>query len=121
MKKFLITKIFLLFLCFPLKAETVTVKCHVDENKSFSFIIDKEKKEVLWLDEDNQKMSITIFPDIDKGARTLIMGGTNKESEKFTFIIDLQKAMLNVISNLGYKSAGKCGNKSIYKFKDKYE
>ena len=31
-------------------AETITVKCYVDEDLSYSFLLDTQKKEVIWLD-----------------------------------------------------------------------
>ena len=71
-------------------AETVTVKCHIDENKSYSFMIDKEKKEIYWLDENNQKLILIIYPDTNKGASLLIMAGTSSEKEKHTFVLDVK-------------------------------
>ena len=102
-------------------AGTITVKCYVDEKKSFSFLINKEKKEILWLDQKNQKMVITVFPDIDKGGNLIIMGGTGSNNEKHTFILDTTKATVSVITNLGYNKAGKCGDKSIFEKKDPYK
>ena len=101
--------------------KTITVKCYVDEKKSFSFLINKETKEILWLDQKNQKMNITVFPDIDKGGNLIIMGGTGPNNEKHTFILDTTKAIVSVITNLGYNKAGKCGDKSIFEKKDPYK
>ena len=47
----------------------------------FSFLIDKNKKEVLWLNENNQKLKITIFPVPEKGENLLIMGETNSKKK----------------------------------------
>ena len=101
-------------------AETVTVKCHIDENKSYSFMIDKEKKEIYWLDENNQKLILIIYPDTNKGASLLIMAGTSSEKEKHTFVLDVKKSMLSITTNLGFNKAAQCGNKSIFEFKEEY-
>ena len=95
------------------KANTVTIKCYIDEDHSYSFLLNKNDKTVLWLDQDNQKMNITIFPDVNKGGKLLIMGGINSKNEKHTFIIDVVKALFSVTTNLGFNKSGKCGNKSI--------
>ena len=67
MKKFkilLVSSFLLLLIPFPnIIAKTITVKCYIDKEKSYSFLINKEKKEVLWLDQNNQKLIITVFPD----------------------------------------------------------
>tara|TARA_Y100000588_G_C13630886_1_gene659483 strand:- start:79 stop:447 length:369 start_codon:yes stop_codon:yes gene_type:complete len=95
------------------KANTVTIKCYIDEDHSYSFLLNKNDKTVLWLDQDNKKMNITIFPDVNKGGKLLIMGGINSKNEKHTFIIDVVKALFSVTTNLGFNKSGKCGNKSI--------
>ena len=59
------------------KANTVTIKCYIDEDHSYSFLLNKNDKTVLWLDQDNKKMNITIFPDVNKGGKLVIMGGIN--------------------------------------------
>ena len=43
------------------KANTVTIKCYIDEDHSYSFLLNKNDKTVLWLDQDNKKMNITIL------------------------------------------------------------
>ena len=110
-------KLFVLFIIFipNLNAKTVTVKCYIDENRSYSFLLDTDEKKVNWLDQNNQDMIISIFPDVDKGGRLLIMGGNGPNNEKHTFIIDVVKSVINVNTNLGFNDAGKCGNKSIIK------
>ena len=95
------------------KANTVTIKCYIDEDHSYSFLLNKNDKTVLWLDQDNKKMNITIFPDVNKGGKLLIMRGINSKNEKHTFIIDVVKALFSVTTNLGFNKSGKCGNKSI--------
>ena len=95
------------------KANTVTIKCYIDEDHSYSFLLNKNDKTVLWLDQDNKKMNITIFPDVNIGGKLLIMGGINSKNEKHTFIIDVVKALFSVTTNLGFNKSGKCGNKSI--------
>ena len=121
-KLLLVSFFFLLFISLSnIIAETITVKCYIDEEKFYSFLIDKEKKEVLWLDQNNQKLIITIFPDIEKGANLMIMGGIDSKKVKHTFILDVTKAIVNVVTNLGYNEAGKCGNKSIFETKDSKE
>ena len=121
MVNFLIN-LFLLFIIFipNLNAETVTVKCYIDEDHSYSFLLDIEKKKVNWLDRNNQDMKITIFPNVDKGGYLLIMGGIGLKNEKHTFIIDVVKSVINVTTNLGFSKSGKCGNKSIITPKDPY-
>ena len=119
LKSLFISSFSLLFLFLTnVIAQTITVKCHIDDDKSFSFLIDKNKKEVLWLDENNQKLKITIFPIPEKGGNLLIMGGVNAKKEKHTFILDTRISVLNVVTNLGYKKAGKCGDKSIFEYKE---
>jgi len=115
-------KLILLFFIFTmnLNAKTITFKCYIDEEHSYSFLLDKVKKSVIWLDQNNQEMIITIFPDVNKGGNLLIIGGTGKRNEKHTFIINVIKAHVNVTTNLGYNKAGKCGNKSIIEPKDPY-
>ena len=118
-KLLLVSFFFLLFISLSnIIAETITVKCYMDEEKFYSFLIDKEKKEVLWLDQNNQKLIITIFPDIEKGGNLMIMGGIDSKKVKHTFILDVTKAIVNVVTNLGYNKAGKCGHKSIFETKD---
>ena len=102
------------------KANTVTIKCYIDEDHSYSFLLNKNDKTVLWLDQDNKKMNITIFPDVNKGGKLLIMGGINSKNEKHTFIIDVVKALFSVTTNLGFNKSGKCGNKSIIEPIDPY-
>ena len=65
-------------------------------------------------------MIITIFPDVDKGGKLLIMGGTGKNNEKHTFIIDVVKSVASVTTNLGFNKSGKCGNKAIFEPPDPY-
>ena len=119
--KFLI-KLIVLILIFSsnLNANTVTIKCYIDEDHSYSFLLDNDKKIVTWLDQNNQSMNITIFPNVDKGGKLLIMGGVSVENEKHTFVIDVVKAIINVVTNLGINKTGKCGDKSIIKPKDPY-
>ena len=121
MMNFLI-KLIVLFIIFApsLNAETVTVKCYIDEEHSYSFLLDTEKKTVNWLDQNNQNMIISIFPNVDKGGYLLIMGGVGPNNEKHTFIIDVVKSVLNVTTNLGFNKSGKCGNKSIIEPIDPY-
>ncbi len=115
-------KLFLFFICFipNLYADTITVKCTVDEEHTYSFILNKEEKKVNWIDNNNQEMIITIFPDVDKGGKLLIMGGTGKNNEKHTFIIDVVKSVASVTTNLGFNKSGKCGNKAIFEPPDPY-
>ena len=121
-KLLLVSFFFLLFISLSnLISETITVNCYIYEEKFYSFLIDKEKKEVLWLDQNNQKLIITIFPDIEKGGNLMIMGGIDSKKVKHTFILDVTKAIVNVVTNLGYNEAGKCGNKSIFETKDSKE
>tara|TARA_Y100000590_G_scaffold413084_1_gene508591 strand:+ start:2037 stop:2408 length:372 start_codon:yes stop_codon:yes gene_type:complete len=121
MKNFLIKSI-VLFIIFisGLKAETVTFKCHIDEEKSYSFILDKKEKKVQWLDQNNQNMNVAIFPDVDKGGYLLIMGGVGSKDEKHTFVINVVKSVVSVTTNLGYNKSGKCGNRAIIEPKDIY-
>ena len=119
--KYLIKLIVLLIFFSPeIKADTIAIKCHVDDTHSYSFLLDKEKKTVKWLDQDSQQMAITIFPDVDKGGKLLIMGGINNKNEKNTFIIDVVKALMSVTTNLGFNKSGNCGNKSIIEPLDPY-
>ena len=110
-------KLIVLLLIFTsnLNAETITVKCYLKDEKSYTFLFDTKEKTVKWLDQDNQNMKI------DKGGRLLIMGGTGPNNEKHTFIVDVVKSVINVNTNLGFKDAGKCGNKSIIEAPDPYE
>ena len=119
--KFLI-KLIVLIVIFSsnVNANTVTIKCYIDEDHSYSFLLDNDKKTVTWLDQNNQSMNITIFPNVDKGGKLLIMGGVNAKNEKHTFVIDVVKATMNVATNLGFNTTGKCGNKSIIEPKDPY-
>lgn len=102
------------------KANTVTIKCYIDEDHSYSFLLNKNDKTVLWLDQDNKKMNITIFPDVNNGGKLLIMGGIDSKNEKHTFIIDVVKALMSVTTNLGFNKSGKCGNKAIIEPIDPY-
>ena len=121
MVNFLINLILLFIIFIPnLNAETVTVKCYIDEDHSYSFLLDIEKKKVNWLDQNNQNMNVTIFPNVDKGGYLLIMGGTGSKNEKHTFIIDVVKSVVSVTTNLGFSKSGKCGNKSIIEAPDPY-
>ena len=119
--KFLI-KLIVLIIIFSsnVNANTVTIKCYIDEDHSYSFLLDNDKKIVTWLDQNNQSMNITIFPNVDKGGKLLIMGGVTAKNEKYTFIIDVVKATMNVATNLGFNKTGKCGDKSIIEPKDPY-
>ena len=119
--KFLI-KLIVLIIIFSsnVNANTVTIKCYIDEDHSYSFLLDNDKKIVTWLDQNNQSMNITIFPNVDKGGKLLIMGGMTTKNEKYTFIIDVVKATMNVVTNLGFNKTGKCGDKSIIEPKDPY-
>ena len=122
MMKFIISLLFFILIFLSnLTAKTITVKCYVDEDHSYSFLIDKELKKVTWLDQDNQNMVISIFPDIEKGGSLLIMGGINSKNEKHTFILDVIKASISVTTNLGFNKSGNCGNKSIFELKDQYK
>ena len=119
--KFLI-KLIVLIIIFSsnVNANTVTIKCYIDEDHFYSFLLDIDKKNVTWLDQNNQSMNITIFPNVDKGGKLLIMGGVTSKNEKYTFIIDVVKATMNVVTNLGFNKTGKCGDKSIIEPKDPY-
>jgi len=119
--KFLI-KLIVLIIIFSsnVNANTVTIKCYIDENNSYSFLLDNDKKIVTWLDQNNQSMNITIFPNVDKGGKLLIMGGVTAKNEKHTFVIDVVKAIMSVVTNLGFNKTGKCGDKSIIEPKDPY-
>ena len=121
MMNFLIKLIIFFVLFIPnLNAQTVTIKCYLDEDHSYSFLLDLKEKKVTWLDQNNQNMNISIFPDVDKGGYLLIMGGVNSKNESHTFVIDVVKSLINVLTNLGYNKSGKCGNKSIIEQKDPY-
>ena len=118
-KLILVSSFFLLFISLSkIIAETITVKCYMDEEKFYSFLINKEKKEVLWLDQNNQKLIVSIFPVVEKGGNLMIMGGTDPNNVKYTFMLDVTKAIINVITNLGDSKVGKCGNKSIFERKN---
>ena len=57
--KLLLSSTFFLFLFLSnINSETITVKCYIDKEQSYSFLINKEKKEVLWLDQNNQKLQL---------------------------------------------------------------
>ena len=103
-----------------LTAETVTVKCYIDEDHSYSFLFNLSEKTVNWLDQNNQNMIVSIFPNVDKGGNLLIMGGIGPKNEKHTFIVDVVKSIVTVTTNLGFNKNGKCGNKSIIAPKDPY-
>ena len=115
MMNFLIKLFVFLFIIFipNLKAETVTVKCYIGEDLSYSFLLNIKEKKATWLDQDNQVMVVSVFPNVDKGGYLLIMGGVGSNNEKHTFIIDVVKSVVSVTTNLGYNKSGKCGNKSI--------
>ena len=119
--KFLI-KLIVLIVIFSsnVNANTITIKCYIDEDHSYSFLLNNDKKIVTWLDQNNQSMNITIFPNVDKGGKLLIMGGVTAKNEKHTFIIDVVKAIMSVVTNLGFNKTGKCGNNSIIEPKDPY-
>ena len=119
--KFLI-KLIVLIAIFSsnVNANTVTIKCYINEDHSYSFLLNNDKKIVTWLDQNNQSMNITIFPNVDKGGKLLIMGGVTAKNEKYTFIIDVVKATMNVATNLGFNKRGKCGDNSIIEPKDPY-
>ena len=118
----LLIKLIVLFIIFTtnLYAKTVTVKCYIDEEHSYSFLLNIEEKKVNWLDQNNQDMIVSIFPNVDKGGYLLVMGGVGSNNEKHTFIIDVVKSVLNVTTNLGFNKSGKCGNKSIIEPIDPY-
>ena len=122
MMNFLIKLFVFLFIIFipKLNAETITVKCYIEEDRSYSFLLNIKEKKVNWLDQNNQDMIISIFPNVDKGGYLLVMGGVGSNNEKHTFIIDVVKSVLNVTTNLGFNKSGKCGNKSIIEPIDPY-
>ena len=121
MMNFLIKLIIFFILFIPnLNAQTVTVKCYIDEDRSYSFLLDLKEKKVTWLDQNNQNMNVSIFPNVDKGGYLLIMGGVGPENEKHTFIINVVKSVVSVSTNLGFNKSGECGNKSIIEPKDPY-
>jgi len=115
MMNFLIKLFVFLFIIFipNLKAETVTVKCYIGEDLSYSFLLDIKEKKANWLDQNNQDMVVSVFPNVDKGGYLLIMGGIGSNNEKHTFIIDVVKSVVSVTTNLGLSKSGKCGNRSI--------
>jgi len=119
--KFLI-KLIVLIIIFSsnVNANTVTIKCYINKDHSYSFLLNNDKKIVTWLDQNNQNMNITIFPNVDKGGKLLIMGGVTAKNEKHTFVIDVVKAIMSVVTNLGFNKTGKCGDKSIIEPKDPY-
>tara|TARA_B100000029_G_scaffold516397_1_gene629445 strand:+ start:7160 stop:7528 length:369 start_codon:yes stop_codon:yes gene_type:complete len=119
--KFFLTFIYIyLIFCLNLNANTVAAKCHVDENKSYSFILDQNEKSVTWVEENNQKLSVMVFPDVNKGGYLLIMGGANSKNEKFTFVINVVKSTFSATTNQGKSEKGNCGNKSIIEPIDPY-
>ena len=115
MMNFLIKLFVFLFIIFipNLKAETVTVKCYIGEDLSYSFLLNIKEKKANWLDQNNQDMIVSVFPNVDKGGYLLIMGGIGSNNEKHTFIIDVVKSVVSVTTNLGLSKSGKCGNRSI--------
>ena len=115
MMNFLIKLFVFLFIIFipNLKAETVTVKCYIGEDLSYSFLLNIKEKKATWLDQNNQDMIVSVFPNVDKGGYLLIMGGIGSNNEKHTFIIDVVKSVVSVTTNLGLSKSGKCGNRSI--------
>lgn len=119
LKRILVKTCFFLLFTLNLNAENITVKCYVDENTSFSFLINTINQEVLWLNENNQKLKIIAFPDPKNNkSRTLIAVGTNVKKENYIFIIDTVKAVFSVTTNKGYNKGGTCGNKSIFNYQD---
>ena len=46
------------------------------------------------------------------------MGGINSKKEKHTFILETRIAVLNIVINLGFNKSGKCGDKSIFEYKE---
>ena len=112
---FLIKLFVFLFIIFipNLNAETVTVKCYIGEDLSYSFLLDIKEKKAKWLDQNNQDMVVSVFPNVNKGGYLLIMGGIGSNNEKHTFIIDVVKSVVSVTTNLGLSKSGKCGNRSI--------
>jgi len=119
---FLIKLFVFLFIIFipNANAETVTVKCYIDEDHSYSFLLNINEKKVNWLDQNNQELVVSIFPNVDKGGYLLIMGGVGTNNEKHTFVINVVKSIVSVTTNLGYNKSGKCGNKSIIAPLDPY-
>ena len=119
---FLIKLFVFLFIIFipNANAETVTVKCYIDEDHSYSFLLNINEKKVNWLDQNNQELVVSIFPNVDKGGYLLIMGGVGTYNEKHTFVINVVKSIVSVTTNLGYNKSGKCGNKSIIAPLDPY-
>ena len=115
MMNFLIKLFVFLFIIFipNLKAETITVKCYIGEDLSYSFLLDIKEKKANWLDQNNQDMVVSVFPNVDKGGYLLILGGIGSNNEKHTFIIDVVKSVVSVTTNLGLSKSGKCGNRSI--------
>ena len=99
MKKFkiLLVSFFLLLLMpFPnIIAETITVKCYMDEEKFFSFLINKEKKEVLWLDQNNQKLIITIKTGVSNFQNEHKISNSNN-SGSVTFITPEAGVFINL-------------------------
>ncbi len=122
MMNFLIKLFVFLFIIFipNANAETVTVKCYIDEDHSYSFLLNINEKKVNWLDQNNQELVVSIFPNVDKGGYLLIMGGVGTNNEKHTFVINVVKSIVSVTTNLGYNKSGKCGNKSIIAPLDPY-
>ena len=122
MMNFLIKLFVFLFIIFipNANAETVTVKCYIDEDHSYSFLLNINEKKVNWLDQNNQELVVSIFPNVDKGGYLLIMGGVGTNKEKHTFVINVVKSIVSVTTNLGYNKSGKCGNKSIIAPLDPY-
>ena len=119
--KFFLTLIYIyLILIFNLNADTIAVKCYVDEDKSYSFILDQNEKSVSWVEENNKNLSVIVFPDVNKGGYLLIMGGANSKNEKFTFIIDVVKSTFSATTNLGNSDKGNSGNKAIIEPLDPY-
>ena len=112
--KFFLTLIYIyLILIFNLNADTIAVKCYVDEDKSYSFILDQNEKSVSWVEENNKNLSVIVFPDVNKGGYLLIMGGANSKNEKFTFIIDVVKSTFSATTNLGNKACKELVNNSV--------
>ena len=120
MKKLFNVIVFFVLLINTSKANSIAIKCYIDEEQSYSFLLNKNDKTVSWLDQDNQKMAVTIFPDVNKCGKLLIMGGIGKNNEKHTFVINVVKSIVSVTTNLGYNKSGKCGNKSIIAPLDPY-
>jgi len=118
-KRILLKSCFFLLLTLNTNAENLTIKCYIDENKSFSFLINTTNKEILWLDENNQKLKIIVFPDLKNiKSRTIIAARSSEKKENHVFVIDTVKAVFSVTTNTGYNKGGSCGNKAIFNYEN---